>query len=437
MTRTLRLVALCVFTLLWCNINNLFAATYYVSPNGTNLWPNCTTQNSPCLADSTTTGKAFLGAVAGDTVYFLAGTYSPGTTGAYDHIAWQPSNSGNAGSGYITFKCLSGTCTLIHGGSSPSIGSNGKSYIIWDGFTEVSTGGTLVRFDGSINHVQLLNCDLKGYDSGGAGGNNAIVFVQTTDYVTIKNNKLHDSIGSENSDGLLFYLVSHATVENNEAYSNVNGLFDKVQGTYNTYRYNYCYNNSSMGIRISDEGNGHPSHIYVYQNVLRNNGFGIGLPSISAPSIRDYIYIYNNTSYNGKFYFGLGDFSNIEIFNNIIATGGSGFSYYVNTHYQNYNDIYNVTSVGTLWGSGVYSTLANWKTGTGLDTYSVNTNPDFVNPGGNLVTDYKRSSYPSNGRGGTYPSVMGAYITGNEMIGYRSLQGPYPPPPTGLIIISP
>ena len=53
-------------------VSNVCCATdYYVSPNGTESWPNCTTIDTPCQASNTE--KDFLSANPGDTVWFLDG----------------------------------------------------------------------------------------------------------------------------------------------------------------------------------------------------------------------------------------------------------------------------------------------------------------------------------------------------------------------------
>ena len=49
------------------------ATDYYVSPDGTASWPNCTSEGNPCEASNTS--QDFLSAQAGDTVYFLDGDY--------------------------------------------------------------------------------------------------------------------------------------------------------------------------------------------------------------------------------------------------------------------------------------------------------------------------------------------------------------------------
>jgi hypothetical protein len=68
----------------------------------------------------------------------------------------------------------------------------------------------------------------------------------------------------------------------------------------------------------------------------------------------------------------------------------------------------------------------------------VNTNPGFLNTSGlwNTPSDWKRTSYIANGRGGAYASVMGAYIIGTETIGYTTEGGTSTPSAVkGLTII--
>ena len=73
---------------------------------------------------------------------------------------------------------------------------------------------------------------------------------------------------------------------------------------------------------------------------------------------------------------------------------------------------------------------------SGSDSHSVNSDPGFLNASGNwnLPSDFKRSSYTANGRGGSYSSVMGAYITGTETIGYSSGDDTTPPTVTSATI---
>jgi hypothetical protein len=443
--RTVRLLMYLVFALSCCNINNLFAATYYVSPSGSTSWPNCTTAGSPCRADSS--NNAFLGAVAGDTVNFLPGTYTPRTPTNYEDIAWNPSNSGTSGNP-ITFKCqTAGTCTVIPHVNGPTIGASGRSWIVWDGFTGTRVAAhAIVNFRAGASNCTAQNMDITGYNwptSISSG-----ISLGTTSYITLRNNKIRNCTGNSwNSAGIMSYSSTNLLVENNEIYNCGSGIFDKVGGNTNTYRYNFIhdiadYGNQS-GIRVMTENGQTASYIYIYQNVLLNAGIMAG----ASVDVLDHLYVYNNTLSGGYgiFHDEAGVTNYYEVFNNIVANSTQGIYARVqdtNTYFD-YNDYYGNGIVGRL-DSTTCSTIALLRTafggcpGTGNECNSVVTNPNFVNAGGTTAADYKRTSYPTNGRGGSYPSVMGAYITGNEVIGYMGPGGPNPPPnpPARLIIIN-
>ncbi|MBM4388872.1 MAG: hypothetical protein FJ088_14115, partial [Deltaproteobacteria bacterium] len=65
----------------------------------------------------------------------------------------------------------------------------------------------------------------------------------------------------------------------------------------------------------------------------------------------------------------------------------------------NYNDIYPVGSgakAGNIDGTN-YNTLANWKTATGQDTYSISSNPQFIDAAAkNFQLKSVSGGYPSN-----------------------------------------
>jgi hypothetical protein len=81
------------------------------------------------------------------------------------------------------------------------------------------------------------------------------------------------------------------------------------------------------------------------------------------------------------------------------------------------------------------SDLASWQAylkaeGAGPDAGEQNSksyDPGFVNASGKFSRpeDAKRRIYPKDGRGGDFPAVMGAYVTGDETI------GPLPRRPAG------
>ena len=81
-------------------------------------------------------------------------------------------------------------------------------------------------------------------------------------------------------------------------------------------------------------------------------------------------------------------------------------------------------AAGNVWNrnySTDYTSLAAWTAATGFDANSITSDPLFVNAGGSNPEDYKlqvNSPARTGGRGGAYATVMGAYITGDEVIGY-------------------
>jgi hypothetical protein len=93
----------------------------------------------------------------------------------WNYPAWNPSNSGIAGNPII-FKAFPGEIPILdHGPYGPAIGSNGRSYIIWDGFQSsrpVSPNNKYFGAFWSNNHCTLQNCIIYGTDAGTAAGNN-------------------------------------------------------------------------------------------------------------------------------------------------------------------------------------------------------------------------------------------------------------------------
>jgi len=412
---------------------NAVAATYYVSPTGSSSWPSCTSQSSPCLAGSTTTGKAFLAAGAGDTVYFLDGTYNPGNAPSYSVPAWNPATNGG------TFKAVNvGGATIVHNTVGPAIGSNGRTSITWDGFniTKVGGGGGYITAFFNANNSTIQNCDLTGIATTQTG-NVTCIFAQDTSGLKVKNNKLHGNTGSsQNYTGITLYSITSSTIENNDVYGNVTGIFDKDGGANNVFRYNFIHNNATSGFLLGKESGGqNPYNEQIYQNVIINhsNALEIQLSNGSA----SYIYLYNNTIYNasnGINGWGSYNVDHLEICNNIFSGSGVQIRFlsgYTNV-YTDYNDLYNITTSGQI-NFTTYSTISNWRTalggcpGTGRECNSITTNPSFANAGGSTAADYKRISYPTNGVGGAYPTIMGAYITGNELIGSGNKDVPSPP----------
>jgi putative cofactor-binding repeat protein len=158
------------------------------------------------------------------------------------------------------------------------------------------------------------------------------------------------------------------------------------------------------GISVFD-GNFISSNNIVYLGANINIGCSIwGLWTNSDNHVK----IYHNTVYlsgtasdgtsNSYALRSLNCPASIDIRNNILWDGRvnssgtiSHFAIYLNCNTNttvNYNDYQYAQQFGRVGGT-TYTTFANWKSGTGLDGNSLNTNPQLVNLGGILPVDYQ------------------------------------------------
>jgi hypothetical protein len=97
-------------------------------------------------------------------------------------------------------------------------------------------------------------------------------------------------------------------------------------------------------------------------------------------------------------------------------TGGSpDFTPYI--EYSNYNCFYSLSSFAQAAYGSQYSTLAAWTAAQSLDGNSITSDPSFVNAAGGDFTLNTGSPCLSSGRGGSYPTQMGAHGMGASRIG--------------------
>jgi len=379
---------------------------------------------------------------AGDTLVIQSGTYVLDaanlpvgeTTTDRDRALVSPSrNVSGTALNPITIKGAAGASVFLDAGASPqwpAAGTNGGDYLVLD---NVTVRGCAILW-GSDNSV-VKNCDLYGgIDTPIAnGGDNfgCVLRVENTTNAVVQNNIMRDNqlgITQDNSPLLMCYSSTGLVVENNDVYGSVGmGLRFKDEPNNVTVRYNYIYDNVQSGISSSNQVQGY--NIDIYQNVIRNNNTA---NNGSHGGIRCNILVSGWNIYNNTFYEnGYADVralydttDDINLWNNIhsnsvhfyragFSSTGSQFSTVIT--YSDYNQFHN----GGDWQtrSTNYTTLASYSSGETLDSNSLDTDPNFVNAGGLTAEDYKRTSYPANGRSGVYEDVMGAYVTGNETIG--------------------
>ncbi len=434
---TLFVIATALVFLLFAGTSE--AADYYVSPTGAATWANCsgTTPLNGTSACSWQTAMA--SAVADDIVYFRGGTYNVGTIGSQrDYANMRPSNSGTAGNP-ITFIAYSGetpviTGTVINGSVAAYFGCSYNNYITWDGFA-----ATLQVYSGSYEtqtwgawgstYCTIKNSNFTGVNVGSRVYNTSFVRIVGSTYSTIENNYFHDLIGTTgavNTAGIWLFEGDYTTIRNNTFYNTKGAVYGKDDVSSADIYNNFVYNptlDDVQGIYINRNAGGTTVGFNIYQNVM----VGCSIELVGVGGIVNNSKIYNNTIYNTNGNEGVSissGVSNVEIFNNIIYGPSPLLRYYTASTYSyaNNNSFYRSSSfVWNLNWTTNYTSIASWTAATGFDANSITSNPLFVNTGGASAADYKlqaNSPARTSGRGGSYATVMGAYITGDEIIGY-------------------
>ena len=432
----------------------VFAADHYVSPDGSASWASSTNILAPSSWQT-----AMANAVAGDTVYFRDGIYEPGEGNQFSDPKMHPANDGTSGNP-ITLKGYPGETAVIHdapytghvapeNNTRPAAGCHQNSYVTWDGFTferDKDNGyqaSAIIRFELS-DHCAVTNSDLIGrshFDY----ANGALIHIVQSSYISIYNNKLHgmsrdpNAIESTvNTTAIWSFDFDHVYIYNNDFYDNYSHVNTKI-GTNYLYVYNNYIRNCGHTAFVNWWQLENATDEIIYNNVIKDCPFVFD--ATDAGNYNQYNFkLYNNTIYNS----GIGQLITIghinyhgrrgtEVFNNIIYNAGGGNPLLVRYYnspdplempeYADYNAYYG----GGYWNLNYndqynYNTLTAWSAATNLDTYSITADPQFVNAGGASAADYKlQAGSPARiGRGGAYASVMGAYVSGDETIGYTA-----------------
>lgn len=420
-----------IFILLFPSLS--FSATHYVSPTGSDTWANSTDIAKPCAVST-----AFANAAADDLIYFRGGTYSvPAKNSGDTYIGYyNPANSGTSGHP-ITFKAYPTETPLFDGtaggsGDTPLLatimGASQKSYIVFDGLSFQSDGGTkMARFMiGSNNddnngpyttiNITVQNCTFNGGNTITDTDNNEGIRVNKVNTVLIKGNTLHnyrETNEYHNTSAIKLYHTSNVTIENNDIHNATVGIYNKSNINTAIYRYNMIHDCPNMGIYTNAWASGYdmPSHSY-YHNVFWNNDYAsIFLYAEDSGTINN-VSVYNNTVYN--------DSSSGDLYGILIAAAGNWTASNSQTVYNNiilgtaykltfavgviaecqYNQYGNAGSfnVRSNYGNGAitYSSLNDWHASTvvtggvhpeGASTLNgLASDPLFVNSSENMNT---------------------------------------------------
>lgn len=453
-----------------------FAADYYVSPTGSAPWPTCTTIGNPCLASSSS--KAFLDASAGDTVWFLDGTYSDLKTtedvSNYKAVVWEPTNSGSSGKP-ITFKAINRRQVFLEGLQNtrievPIFGNDGgstKNWWVFDGFvlSAATAGGSPLMAKVNLyytNNVVVNDCEIIGAThSTGGGINYEGVRIEGSQYTTISNNEIHgfnESSSNQNTSAIKTYATSYTYIYNNEIYNNHHGVYLKGNGNSYADIYNNFVNADYWTIHVGLNSGDQNNHT-IRNNIIIGHGAEALTDGGSTGSKENDLVVYNNTFYadvtNDLIHVGAVDVGKGPIFyNNIFYHTGSGADIITRAasgevlqadHNIYYNSLYN--RISKYSSERTYSTLSSWQSsgeleyafdaGCGSSTKpgcgSLVTNPNFTNGSGSLntISDFAVSN--TSGRSG---GLIGADVS-TVGTGFSAPPNILNPDPSPLLIIIP
>lgn len=411
----------------------------YVSLTGSDANPGTISlpKRTPAIAASALT--------TGQTLYFRAGTYDIPTSTNNRNCAIV------AGANNCKLAAYPGEQVTLRGGrngtnfgvfpTGGTIGSGSRSGTLISGFTIQG----MVMFDGcpsGSRPTRVENCDISVGGDGWTGTNQGgVVWIDDADNIELVNCYVHDNgVGSESSNpgnnGLIMgydthnALISRCTFKN----STGNGITLKDDVSTTVIRYCWLDNIANTGVWTGNNA----ADPYDLSVTIHNNLFtrvntsnsqewgGIGFAIETSQCIA------HNNTFHGCSYDLTEWAGNVpyDWFNNL----HSASTRYLNwpypgsdstATYLDYNQYHGAASPKWVYTGITYTTLAAWKVAAnnmlaGAEVHSIGTNPNFLNASGlfNTPSDFKRSAYPAEGRGGGYPSVIGCYVTGDEIIGY-------------------
>jgi len=338
--------------------SSIFAATYYVSPTGSDSYNG--TINNPWK----TLNYAFSRITAGDILYLRGGTYkinktltlryngtleAPITISGYKNekviIDGEYSVVGSEGNHIIYIKnknsIILRNFTVTR---SPHIGIivANSTHITLEHLTITHTRASGIWFingsDSKILNNEINECTEWGQDES--------ISVVHSDHVEVAYNHVHhngnngnmnsnvgyhwNGIGIDIKNGCNYIDVHHNHVHDVES----NGIYIDARGNtsyikiYNNKVYNCAIRGNCITMANEASSGDRIEYIYIYNNIVWNgvNGINVGYGSM-PPNVFHNVYIVNNVSYGNK-YNGLKlttekGSTNIIVANNIFRNNGS------------------------------------------------------------------------------------------------------------------
>jgi hypothetical protein len=303
------LLVLASTRLIGVDAHSVQGETYYVATTGTD-GPGCGTVGSPCRTVQYAAGLV----EQGDTVLINPGTYTGGITVDTSGTASEP----------ITFQA-NGAGVVIEGsgGERDAFFITWADYVVVEGLTIQHADRAGMRID-NAHHVTVRDCtfadngtwglftDFSDYttvencESYGAEDEHGIYISNSSDYPTIRGNRLHHNNGcglhmngdiSMGGDGIISYALVEGNVIYENGYGGGSGI--NMDGVTNSLvRNNLLYDNHASGISIYqiDGGSGsHDNRVLNNTVIMPSDGrWGINIPNTVDTNNK----LFNNIVYN-------------------------------------------------------------------------------------------------------------------------------------------
>lgn len=307
---------------------------YYVAPDGNDSNPG--TESLPWK----TLAKAASMATAGVTVFIKQGTYRERLVPVYSGTADGP----------ITFTSYPGDSVTITGvGMTPPTGwwaglirMEGVSHIKVSGLRVINSPNTGIDM-GNCSYISIEENYVDSTYSSGivafasdnvtVDGNEVVrgatglldesISIAATNFVEVKNNRVHDGVGIDVKTG-----SSNAIVTKNEVYNSGNGIYIEAwdKHEYNIDVFDNISHDNTNGIAVASENGGLIEGIRVHHNVAYHNsqrGFVVAGWGIGQTHPLKNIKVYGNESFENGFGFEIGCYTgttmdSVEVCNNLI-----------------------------------------------------------------------------------------------------------------------
>lgn len=374
--------------------------------------------------------KACNVAANGDTVYIMAGIYTPPTK----QISISNKNQAN---GWLTIRNYNNDYVVINGSDCPTdnyinatIEIKNSKYVRITGLTiNHSAKGGITIMKTPCSFITIDNCTISNSSSfafKAVNGLNNITFEHNYVYNNF-NNWSHTLMSQEtlSFENTNTFSISHNTIINNRGetidmkggcrhgvvcYNEINdsgqylfkggenywggvGIYIDARGlSYDISIYNNNIYGNNTGISLNTETTGHYEYIYIYNNIINISVLGGGIPlsgrnpislgkTGSSTDVFHHVYIYSNTLITGV--------------NNAYSVLKVGHYTLNQLNSDNLHDVYVVNNIFySSQTSGGYSLIEINKISYEDNVFILNNN-SFYRPTGAITIYWKGTSYTS------------------------------------------